>query len=74
MPKAIIEFNLPDEQPEYDAIMNAKKEAQTLHNVVYEIYGLARNELKHGQRTVESMEEVLEKIRVEASKGAFPDE
>jgi hypothetical protein len=60
--KATLEFNLPEEQPEYDALMEAKRLADERYNALYDIANVARTALKHGADTVEALTKALEEI------------
>ena len=57
--KAIIEFNLPDDQEEYDIYNNAVK----LYNVLVEFKGFLRSQIKYNDNLTEQEIEVYEKVR-----------
>jgi hypothetical protein len=58
MPKAILEYNLPEESSEYELAMNAGK----YHSMLYEIYNYARGLRKYDPRETVPTEEVAEKL------------
>lgn len=58
MPKAKLEFNLPEESYEYKNAVNGS----TWHGIVYEVDMFMRNSLKHGH-TFKSADEALEAVR-----------
>lgn len=61
--KAVIEFSLPDEQAEYDAMMLARGRDARSFNVLDRIHRIARAEINHGKATIESLKKALEAIR-----------
>ncbi len=64
MPKAILEFNLPEEQEEFDTAVNAGKLSGFVFDVEQEVFRPAR---KHGysdatiQRLIEGLDTLVEK-------------
>ena len=60
MPKVKLEFELPEEQNEYDIIMKAGK----YHNVIWDIQNYLRNEWKYNDEKYSDEEyKLLETIR-----------
>jgi hypothetical protein len=61
--KAVIEFSLPDEQAEYDAMMLARARDARSFNALDRIHRIARAEINHGAATIDSLKKALEAIR-----------
>lgn len=58
MPKAILEYNLPEETEEYTTAMNGASYASALSD----IYGYARTLSKYDQRELVPKEEIIDKL------------
>lgn len=61
--KAILEFSLPEDQAEYDAMLKARTRDARSYNTLDRIYRIARAQLNHGQQPIESLVKALEAIR-----------
>lgn len=61
MPKAVLEFNLPEERDEYELVNNAG----TLLVALNDVMNIMRREYKYNDQLTEDQHQFLEKLREE---------
>jgi len=58
MPKAILEFNLPEDQSEY----KIANQARDMHSAIWEVYNILRSKHKHGEYKTKEARDLMEEI------------